>query len=93
MNKTEREKAWDREFNEEWEELWKPLILTNGKLDEHKVKNEMQDLVFIYKQVAEVYCYITGNQLSKAMYYADEVKMAFDDEITRCVNELENRIK
>jgi len=81
MNNTEREEKWDKEFNEEWRDLWLPLITTEGYVDCQKVKNEMQDLVFVYKQVAEVYCYITGNQLSKAMYYADEIKKAFDDEV------------
>ena len=92
MNNTEREEAWNKEFNQEWNDMWQSLIMTDGELDIQKIKNELQDLVFIYKQVAEVYCYITGNQLSKPMYYADTIIKAFDDEVQEQVQqELENR--
>jgi hypothetical protein len=87
MNRTEREQAWDKEFNEEWNEIWRPLVTTDGCLDVIKIKNELQDLVFIYKQVAEVYCYITGNQLSKAMYYAQDVITAYEDDLNGIIKE------
>jgi hypothetical protein len=93
MNNTERHEQWDKEFNEEWMDYWIPLITDdNGYLDPQKIKNEMQDLIFIYNQVAEVYCYITGNQLSKAMYYADEITTAYDDELNKLIREDRARI-
>ena len=94
MNRTEREQAWDKEFDKEWEELWVPLLLTDDKqnLDWQKVKNEMQDLVFVYKQIAEVYCYITGNQLSKAMYYSDVVITAYEDDLNNIIKEDRERV-
>jgi len=76
-----------RDFDSEFEEHWKPLLLTDGEWDEEKIKNEMSDLVFIYKQISEVYCHITGGQLSKPMYYADVIIRQHDDAITKAVDE------
>lgn len=71
----------EKEIDEELESYWLPLLKTKGMWDEQKIKNELHDLLFIYKQVAETYEYITGGQLSKAMYYADVIKTKYDDEV------------
>jgi hypothetical protein len=93
MPDIKRQEQWDKEFNEEWMDYWIPLITNDdGYLDPQKIKNEMQDLIFIYKQVAEVYCYITGNQLSKAMYYANVITTAYDDELNKLLREDRARI-
>lgn len=57
----------------DFEETWLPLLLTDGKLDMEKVKNEMMDLIFVYLQVSKVYCELTGGLLSKPMYYAGTI--------------------
>ena len=75
-------------WNKEWREFWKPLLLTKGKFDEKKIKAEMHDLVFIYEQVGEVYCYITGNKLSKPMYYAKTIIDEFETEVEVRAREL-----
>ena len=53
-------------MNEEetYEKDWKPLLYTNGVLDEEKVKNEMIDLIYIYEQACKIYPIITGGRLS-----------------------------
>jgi hypothetical protein len=75
----------EKELQTELDEFWLPLLKTKGRWDERKIKNELHDLVFVYKQVAEVYCYITGNMLSKPMYYADTIKTAFDDAVEQAL--------
>lgn len=77
MNKQKTRK----ETNEAWEKTWKPLLYTKGKLDEKKISKEMKDLIFIYKQVGVVYCEITGNKLSKPMYYADTIIEEYNNQI------------
>lgn len=81
MNKFNKE--WDNDY----EEFWKPLLQTDGKWDEQKIKNEMHDLCCVLDQVSEVYCHITGGLLSKPMYYADVIKAKYDDQITEAYEE------
>lgn len=83
----EYSKEFDKKFEQEYENHWKGLLTTHGKFDEKKIKNELRDLCFIYDQVGEVYLYITGGQLSKAMYYSSDIKTHHDDTINKCVQE------
>lgn len=69
MKKKEIEKEWETS----WKEIWLPCLLTKGKPDMKKIKKEIYDLWFIYKQVGHVYCELTGNKLSKPMYYAETI--------------------
>lgn len=87
MSDLQREKERKEKWGKDWIDYWKPLLLTDGELDEQKIKNEMSDLVFIFEQVGEVYCHLTGNKLSKPMYYADTIITAHDDMVTELVNE------
>lgn len=75
-----------KNFNENWREL----LQTDGVWDEDKIMREITDLSFVLEQVGEVYCYITGNKLSKPMYYAKEITTAFDDEVE---NQVQERLK
>lgn len=77
MKESEVKKAALKVF----EEIWKPLLFTKGKLDYKKVRTEMLDLIFIYKQVSTVYCEITGNKLSKPMYYADSILEEYNNQL------------
>ena len=93
-----KESELKKQAEQDFEEIWKPLLLTDGVLDMEKVKNEMMDLIFVYKQVAEVYSELTGGLLSKPMYYAgtiigkhqDEVQDAYDDGYADCEKECKN---
>ena len=71
----------------EYDEYWEELLKTDGQWDAEKIRNEMSDLIFIYQQVAIVYDYITGGQLSKPMYYADVITTMHDDAITKAIDE------
>ncbi len=75
--------SWEERFKT----FWKPLLKTNGKWDEKKISDELHDLVFIYEQVGEVYCHLTGNLLSKPMYYAGTIITAHDDLVTELVED------
>jgi len=75
----EHSKKFDKEFSKDW----KPLLMSNGKWDEEKIKNELADLVFIYEQVGEVYCTITGGVLSKPMYFSKIIIDFYEDELQK----------
>ena len=75
-----------KETKESWEKTWKPLLYTNGTLDIKKIEQEMSDLIFIYKQVGYVYCKLTGNKLSKPMYYADIIISEHERECEEAYN-------
>jgi len=90
MNRQQGEeytKEFDKKFEQDYKDYWKNLLTTKGEFDEQKIKNELRDLCFIYDQVGEVYLYITGGQMSKAMYYASDIKTHHDDTINKCVQE------
>ena len=71
----------NKEWNKEWKTFWKPLLLVSGKFNEKKIKNEIHDLAFVYKQVGKVYCVVTGNKLSKPMYYANTIIAEYEEQI------------
>lgn len=59
------EKSW---------EFWKPIIYKNdGTLDIEAVKKELCDFYFMLEEVPKVYCHITGNKLSKPLYFAHTI--------------------
>ncbi len=74
----------------EYDSFWKEIVETDGKLDIEKVKVELYDFSFMMQEVPTVYMHVTGNRLSKTMYYASSVISEADahmDEIFRRENE------
>lgn len=65
----------------DFDERWEPLLKTDGQWDREKIRNEMIDLIFCASQIAKVYCEVTGNTLSKQMYYADTVIGLYKEQI------------
>lgn len=78
---------------QEVETVWLPLLKTDGQWDEQKIRNELHDLVFIYKQVAEVYEHVTGGRLSKPMYYAEVITALFDDQVEERAQQLAQEMR
>jgi hypothetical protein len=76
------EEEVDKETKESIE-YWIKLMKTKGKWDDKKIRAELHDLIFIFHQVSEVYCHITGGMLSKPMYYAKTITDSHD----ACVDE------
>lgn len=77
----------NRRLEEEYKEIWLPNLLTKGKPDMKKIKNEIMDLTFVLDQVGKVYCEITGNKLSYPNYFADTVISVYQDEISKSYDE------
>jgi hypothetical protein len=77
--KNEFDKNWPLEFDE----IWVPLLQTDGQWDYEKIKNEMHDLVFSLKQVSIVYSELTNGKLSKPLYYADTIIDINNDEMQK----------
>lgn len=76
-----------KNWNKRYLEFWKPLITTNGYLDEIKIMKELADFDFIIEQLPKVYCHVTGGLLSKHMYSAQTVIDAHDDNCHKdCIN-------
>ncbi len=70
------------------QDIWIPLMKTNGEWDEQKIKNELHDLVFVVNQVPLIYEAISKGKLSKHNYYASTIiseleENFFDKGITR----------
>ena len=79
------------EFSKNWEKRyqqhWKPLITTDGKIDEEKLKNELHDLAFVGEQVAHVYYVVTGGKLSKPFYFASSVEGVYNEQLEDAYND------
>jgi hypothetical protein len=78
------------ELMSEWKfdwKYWKDLLQTNGKWSERKIRNEMHDLAFVMENVGKVYMALTGEKLSKPMYYAETIITAHEDACMEAVNQ------
>lgn len=79
----EKNKDIDPFFEESWD-FWKGIILNpDGSVNIDQLKKELGDYYFILDQLPKVYCHITGNTLSKPMYFASSVISAYDSEIEK----------
>ena len=59
--------AEDIEVEKTYKEFWKGIIENDGEVDMEQVKKELHDFHTLMGNVVEVYCHITGNQISKPM--------------------------
>ncbi len=69
--------------------FWEEILVKDGKLDMDQLKKELTDWYYVMGEAPKVYCAVTGNQLSKVMYAADTVIMAFEDYMQRELDEME----
>lgn len=67
------------DIEDDYQSFWKDLVETDDVMDPEKVKAELYDFHFMMHEVPKVYCHITGNLLSKTMYYASTVIAQADD--------------
>jgi len=75
--------------DEEYWGFFKPFVTNeDGSLDEEQVKAELHDFYFLTKQVPTVYSHITGNRLSKHMFYASTVINAYEAHLQETIDEL-----
>ena len=74
-----------------YEEFWKPLIETDGKLDMELLRKELYDFYIVIEEVSKVYCHITGNQISKPLTSADAVISVADEYYDKiCLDHIED---
>lgn len=77
----------DVKTDDENYEFWKNIIYTDGKLDEHKVLNELHDYKFLMESVPEVYMEVTGGKVSKQNTMPDVVIDLFHDYVNELIKE------
>lgn len=61
------------DYKRTYQEYWKALVETDGKLNLDKVMRELHDYKFILDQVPKVYGHVSGGMISKPNTYASEV--------------------
>lgn len=78
MDRRDPETAW---------RFWESLVMKNGVLDLEQLKKELADWYYVMEQVPQVYATVTGGLLSKVTYEADSVIRAFEDYLTREIDD------
>jgi len=64
---------------EEFENLWKEIVETNGKVDLDKVKSELHDVGILISNVSKVYNHVTKGRISKPLTSADSIIREYDN--------------
>ncbi len=70
--------------------FWEPILIKDGVLDMEQLKKELTDWYYVMGEVPKVYCAVTGDLLSKVMYPAETVIEAFEDYLSRQIDEAIN---
>jgi hypothetical protein len=81
------DEEFDKEFEEDWKNFWLDILITDGKFDEKKIKDEIHDFAYVLREVPKVYSHITNGQMSKPNYWSSEVISVADDVTTELCNE------
>ena len=67
------------DVEESWE-FWKDIVCNeDGTINIEQLKKELCDFSVMMNEVPKVYCEVTGNAMSKPLYYADDVIAIFND--------------
>lgn len=67
------------DYKKTYQDFWKPLVETDGKLDQDKVMRELHDYKTVLDEVPKVYDHVTGGQIGKPNTRAEHV-IAIHDE-------------
>ena len=78
---------YEKTYMQTYEDFWKELVETDGKLDLDKVARELSDYCVILNNVSEVYCHVTGSRISKPNTSAGAVIAEADDYSTKMMHE------
>jgi hypothetical protein len=70
-----------------YNEFWKDLVETDGKMDPEKVKAELYDFRQLIRNIPKVYDAVTGGRISKPLTDVDVVISEFNDYVERCVSD------
>lgn len=67
------------DVEQEWE-FWKGIVCNeDGTINIDQLKKELCDFSVMINEVPKVYCEVTGNAMSKPLYYADDVIAMFNE--------------
>ena len=67
------------DVDKEWE-FWKDIVCNeDGTINIEQLKKELCDFSLMIGEVPKVYCEVTGNMLSKPIYYADTIISIFNE--------------
>jgi len=70
----------DAEVEKEYQEFWKEIIeKPDGSIDKEQLKKELFDFSQLMINASKVYCYITGDAISKVNTDPDAVIRCADD--------------
>ena len=63
-----------------WNDFWAPLVTNDdGTLNLDQIKRELADWHYAMGEVSEVYLHVTGDALSKPLYFASDVIAAAEE--------------
>lgn len=82
-----RREGVKEDYQETYQDYWKGLVETDGKLDPDKVMRELHDYKFMLDQVPKVYCHVSGGMISKPNTYAFEVINKHDEQREKDIEE------
>ena len=73
----------DKEVIEQYENFWKEIIETSdGEIDRLKLANELYDFSILTDNLSKIYCYMTGNMVSKPMVDASVIIQLCEEQLT-----------
>ncbi len=68
------------DYEKDFEDFWKDIVVKNGKVDIEQVKKELHDYHILLKEVPEVYMEVSGGRISKPNTLASEVISEFNEQ-------------
>ncbi|MFF4417048.1 hypothetical protein ACFYY8_31390 [Streptosporangium sp. NPDC001559] len=76
------------DYEKTYDEFWKEIVeRPDGTLDLDQLKRELADYRMVLREVGEVYCHVTGGQISKPHTAAATVIAVADDRVQEIVAE------
>lgn len=76
-----------KDYKKTYDDFWKNIVETDGKLDLDKVQRELHDFHALMHNAGEVYCHVTGNRISKLNTDAQAVIAVADDILVQRIQE------
>lgn len=72
----------DLEVQNNYESFWKEIVENpDGTLNKEQVMRELHDFTKLIDNLSKIYCYISGNVVSKPMTHAEIVLQLFEEQL------------
>jgi len=80
--------ARNDDYKSEYKEFWQNIVENkDGTLNKEQVMKELSDFSFILEQLPRIYMAVTGDKLSKTMYYANTIITCFEEHLNDVVEQ------